>query len=146
MDDHGTSGLRISASRRIPEHELHVQRVRSGGPGGQNVNKTSSKIVLRFAPGTSAAFDAEERSRVIAKLAHRLNSAGEIVLHANEERSAERNLDAARTRLARLVAEALVKPKVRRPTRPSRASGLRRLDAKRRRGATKRGRRSEDAE
>ncbi|MCK6445109.1 MAG: aminoacyl-tRNA hydrolase [Planctomycetes bacterium] len=123
-----------------------MQRVRSGGPGGQNVNKTSSKIVLRFAPGASSAFDAEERARVVAKLAHRLNKEGELVLHANEERSAERNLDAARTRLARLLAEALVRPKLRRATRPTRAAGVRRLDAKRRRAEVKRGRRDGDAD
>lgn len=146
MDRHDANGLRISASKWIPEHELHVQRVRSGGPGGQNVNKTASKVVLRFAPGTSSAFDAEERARVLTKLAHRLTAAGELVLHANEERSAERNLDAARTRLARLLAEALVRPKLRRPTRPTRASGVRRLDAKRRRSDVKRGRRHDDVD
>lgn len=146
MPPRGSEGLPLPGGRRIPEHELRVQRVRSGGPGGQNVNKTATKVVLRFAPGASSAFDAVERELLLARLAERLTSKGEVVIHANEHRSAEQNLEAARARLAAMLRAALIRPKVRRPTRPPRAAGLRRLEGKRRRSDVKRGRRGPEAD
>lgn len=140
----GEEGLWISRAKRIPENELGIQRVRSGGPGGQNVNKTASKIVLRFNPAASSAFDDAERALVLAALAGRLTTEGDLVIHSSEHRSAERNLDAARSRLAAALRQALVRPKVRRATRPTRSSGVRRLDAKRQRSERKRDRRASD--
>ena len=146
MPDSSSEGVWISPTRCIPESELHVQRVRSGGPGGQNVNKTASKIVLRFHPGSSTAFSAEERARLAVTLAGRLTGDGELVLHASEHRSAERNLEAAHARLAQWLREGLARPKARRATRPSRSAGRRRLEAKRQRSERKRERRSDPFE
>jgi ribosome-associated protein len=141
MGARDADGLVISGTKRIPDREIEVERVRSGGPGGQHVNKVATKVVLRFSPGSSSAFSAEERERVLLAVASRLNAVGELVIQANEHRSAERNLDAARARLAALLRQALIRPKVRRATRPTRASGRRRLETKRRVADRKRERR-----
>ncbi len=124
----------------VPHRELAIEQVRSGGPGGQNVNKVSTKVVLRFAPATSSAFTARDREFLMASLADRLTTSGELVIHSSEHRSVERNLEAARVRLAELLRRALTRPTLRRATRPTRGSKRRRLDAKRRSGETKRGR------
>lgn len=138
MSEGDAGGLWISRTKRIPEQELEIQRVRSGGPGGQNVNKTASKVVLRFRPATSTAFTPDERELIERALSHRLNQAGELVIHSNEHRSAGSNLEAARERLAAWLRAALTRPKLRRPTRPSRGSVARRLLDKRRRSDRKR--------
>lgn len=146
MGQRDADGLELSGTKRIPEREIEVERVRSGGPGGQHVNKVATKIVLRFAPGLSSAFSPEERERVLRAVATKLTLRGELVIQANEHRSAERNLEAARARLAGMLRQALVRPKIRRATRPTRASGLRRLDAKRRASDRKRDRQGPDAD
>ena len=128
----------------VPAAELHVEAVRSGGPGGQNVNKVASKIVLRFAPLESRAFDAGQRARLAERLAGRLSGAGELVLHASNHRERLRNLAEARARLASLLLGALARPRRRVATRPTRGSKRRRLEGKRRRGDVKRGRGGRD--
>jgi len=137
-------GLRVNRSVVLPEDELHVEAARSGGPGGQNVNKVATKVVLRFRPGDSRALGATHKQRIAAQLAHRLTREGEIVLHASRYRLRSRNLEDARQRLAELLAAALRPQRPRKATRPTRASKRRRLDSKRRRGAVKRGRRESD--
>ena len=134
-------GLVVTSRVRIPEDEIQVEGARSGGPGGQNVNKVATKVVLRFRPGSSRAFGPVQRQRVLDKLAGRLTTSGELVLHASRHRERRRNLEDARERLAAVLREALAVPKVRKATRPTRASKQRRLDAKRRRGRIKRERR-----
>jgi ribosome-associated protein len=126
----------------VPASELRVEAVRAGGPGGQNVNKVASKIVLRFAPLSSRAFDEVQRARLAERLAGRLTAAGEVVIHAAVERERLRNLIEARERLARLLLAALARPRRRVPTKPTGGSRRRRLEGKRRRGDTKRGRRA----
>lgn len=124
----------------IPAGELRFEAVRSGGPGGQNVNKVASKVVLRFAPLSSRAFDASQRARLAERLAGRLTSTGEIVIHAASQRERLRNLVEARERLAGLLLAALARPRRRVATKPTGGARRRRLEGKRRRGDVKRGR------
>jgi ribosome-associated protein len=132
--------LEIRPGLVLPADELHVEAVRSGGPGGQNVNKVASKIVLRFSPGGSRALDDNQKQRIATRLAARLTAAGEVVVHASRHREQRRNLEDARGRLAELLAAALARPRRRVATKPTQGSKRRRLDSKRRRSDTKRGR------
>ncbi|MDD5251335.1 MAG: alternative ribosome rescue aminoacyl-tRNA hydrolase ArfB [Patescibacteria group bacterium] len=125
----------------IPAHELHLDFVRSSGPGGQKVNKTSSKVQLRWRVGESGVF-AEEQKALIRKAAgHRLNADDEIIIVADAERSQYQNRDEAVRRLQDLVARALTPKKTRRPTKISRAQKQKRLDDKRRQSEQKKLRR-----
>ncbi len=130
--------LPVTARWVIPPHELRASFARSGGPGGQNVNKVESKVVLRFSLTESASVGETRRERLLARLQHRLTREGELVIHASRYRERARNLEEARTRLRELLREGLVVPKQRRATRPTAASKRRRLEAKRRRSARKR--------
>ena len=137
----GGQALRVNARLAIPARELSVEAARSGGPGGQNVNKVASKVVLRFSVAGSAALGERRRQLLLDRLAARLTKEGELVIHASRFRERARNLEDARERLAGILAEALRTPKVRKATRPTRASRRRRLEDKRRRGSLKRARR-----
>ena len=125
----------------IPARELSVEFVRSSGPGGQHVNKTSTQAQLRWNVWASAALQNDQKTRVAEKLQSRLTASGDLILTCDQNRSRERNLEAVCTRLGRLVAESLQRPKSRRPTRPTRGSQRRRLEAKKQRSETKRLRR-----
>lgn len=129
--------VRITASLTIPYDELVVRATRAGGPGGQHVNTTSSRIELRWDVASSRVLSEEQRALILERLGSRLTADGVLVLHASEHRSQHRNREAALARLTTLVADALVVAEERRPTRPSRAARRRRLDAKRARGETK---------
>ena len=122
----------------IPDEELQWKAIRSSGPGGQNVNKVASAVQLRFmlALNTSLAASVKQRLRRFA--GQRLIDDGSILIVARAERSQEQNRRAAQERLLELVRRAFVEPKVRKKTRPTRASKERRIDAKKRRGSTKR--------
>ena len=124
----------------IPAAELHETASRSSGPGGQHVNKASTRVTLRWCVLTTAALDPARRRRVLRRLEHRLTRRGHLVVHAGRFRSRARNRELARERLAELVREALVVRARRVATRPSRASRERALAEKRRRAALKRGR------
>jgi ribosome-associated protein len=113
---------------------------RSSGPGGQNVNKVSTKVVLRIPIDELPVSDAE-RQGVRERLSNRINSDGELVIQSSETRSQSTNRQRARERAAHLIAKALRRRPERRRTRPSKAQKERRLDEKRRRGDTKRMRR-----
>lgn len=113
---------------------------RSGGPGGQNVNKVNSKAVARVVLDSIAGLSGPERERARRLLANRLNEAGELVVQAEDERDQIRNRESALERLADLVVGAARLPKRRKPTKPTRASRERRLESKRIRSAHKRGR------
>jgi ribosome-associated protein len=134
--------LSIDSRRTIPAWELQAGFARSGGPGGQHVNKTESKVEIRWWPAsTSMALTAEERARLVERLRPRLTAEGELVITSSEERSQLRNRERALEKLAELVRAALVPPKARRKTKPSRGATRRRLDAKRRQSDKKRERR-----
>lgn len=142
--------LVVTAAVRIPADELSWRFSRSSGPGGQGVNTTDSRVELGWDPAASRALDglAETvRERALARLAARTggDAVGPVVVVASEFRSQRRNRDAARTRLAAIVREALAPPPAaRRPTRPSRGAKQRRLDDKKRRSLTKRMRRPDE--
>ena len=114
----------------IPDSELEVAFIRSAGPGGQNVNKVASAVQLRFALDRSVALrdDVKARARVLA--GQRLTDAGEILITSRSHRSQEQNRREAEDRLRELLLRALVAPKKRHATRPTRASKERRLESK----------------
>jgi ribosome-associated protein len=134
----------VVGSVTIPEAELSWRFSRGSGPGGQSVNTTDSRVELVFDLAGSTAFSPILQKRALARLADRLVD-GAVVVVASEHRSQLRNRDAARERLAELLAEATAPPpKPRRATRPSKAAKARRMDDKTRRGETKRLRRDID--
>jgi ribosome-associated protein len=134
-------GLRVSRALVVPAGDLRWRFSRSSGPGGQGVNTTDSRVELLLDVTQSSAFDDNQRTRVLDRLADRLVD-GVLTVTASEHRSQLRNRDAAALRLALLLRDALAPPgRARRPTRPTRGSQQRRLDSKTRRGQTKRLRR-----
>jgi ribosome-associated protein len=141
MPLHVTSGL------AIPDEALEERFVRASGPGGQNVNKVATAVQLRFDPAQSAELNDEVRARLLGLAGRRVTSEGVIVIEARAYRTQSQNREAARERLADLIRRALVRPRRRHKTRPGAAAVQRRLDAKKRRGATKRERtrRSDDS-
>jgi ribosome-associated protein len=131
------AALDVAPGVRIPAHELQLNAVTGSGPGGQHVNRSATRIELRWNVRTTRALRDEQRSRVLAKLATRVDSEGLIRIVAGEFRSQSQNRRAALERLAALVARALVVQPPRRATKPTRSSVERRLTDKRQRGATK---------
>lgn len=129
----------------IPGHELQWQVSLAGGPGGQHVNKTASRVTLRWSVSKSGVLGEVQRARLLAKLASRLTQEGELLVHVSDSRSQLSNKETARQRLAELVREGLLVPKVRRPTRPTKGSQRRRVEGKKRRSDTKRQRRRPDS-
>ncbi len=113
---------------------------RSGGPGGQNVNKLNTKVVLRV-PVEELSLSEEEKQRVLRRLSNRLNREGELVIHSSETRSQTANRDRAEARAFALLRDAATPQKKRRKTRPSKAARERRIEEKKRRGQKKRMRR-----
>jgi len=129
--------LSVNESVAIPRSELDVRVSRSSGAGGQHVNKTSSRVEIFWNIPSSKAISEEERSRLLDKLASKLTTEGSVRVVASDMRSQSRNRDLAEERLAELVRRALVIPKKRRPTRPTRASKEARLEEKKRRSRKK---------
>jgi ribosome-associated protein len=130
--------LVVSEHIAIPDEELEWKFIRSSGPGGQNVNKVASAVQLRFLLPQNTSLPAAVRSRLQRLAGQRLIDDGTILIAARTERSQEQNRRAALERLADLVRAALIEPKIRRKTRPTRASKERRIDTKKRRAGTKR--------
>ena len=124
----------------IPGGELSYTFSRSGGPGGQNVNKVSSKVELRWHPATSAALTDDERAWLLERLRHRLTSDGALIVTSTATRDQLKNRDDATSKLALIVRAALDRPKPRRATRPSRAAKRRRVADKRHHAEIKRNR------
>ena len=122
---------------QIPENELNITFARSSGKGGQNVNKTSTKVVIHWPIGKSIVLLPEEKDRVRMKLANRINNEDELVIMSEEERSQPDNRRIAISKLQALVNQALRVPKKRRPTRPTKASKLRRIEGKKIRSQVK---------
>ncbi len=121
----------------IPSRELRATFVRSSGPGGQNVNKLSTKVELRFAFDASENLSPSQKQRLMRRHPSHVNRAGELIITCDETRSQATNLELARQRLRAMVLEIRRAPRTRRPTRPSRSSIARRLDDKRRRSVIK---------
>ena len=134
--------LSIIPGFELPFSELEYRASRSGGPGGQHVNTSSTRIEVWWDVAGSAALNADQRERLLRKLAPRLDSNGRLRLVSSGSRSQLRNREEVTERLRDVVAAALVLPKKRKPTRPTRAAKAARLESKRRRAATKRERRA----
>jgi ribosome-associated protein len=129
----------------VPEAELELRVSRSGGPGGQGVNTTDSKVELRWSVDETGALSDSQRARVRSRLANRITDDGVLILRSSEHRSQHRNREAVIARFRALVGEALEPPKTRKPTRRTRASKERRLRAKKHRGELKQLRKRPDA-
>jgi ribosome-associated protein len=134
--------LEITPSFHLPLSELDYQASRSGGPGGQHVNTSSTRIELWWDLAKSPSLDPERRELLLRRLASRLDSDGRLRLVSSGTRSQLRNKEAATERLQTLLAEAVIPPKKRKRTRPSKAAKAARLEGKRRRAATKQRRRA----
>ena len=133
--------LEVSEAVSIPRSELEYRATRAGGAGGQHVNTSSTRIELLWNVVRSGALGDEQRVRVAARLATRIDSEGWLRVVSSARRSQQQNREAAEARLAELVRGALVVQKRRRPTRPTRASKEKRIEEKRKRSETKRMRR-----
>ena len=122
--------LAVNESLSIPRNELDVRVSRSSGAGGQHVNKTSSRVEIFWNVARSRALTEEQRARLQSRLASRLTGEGSLRVVASDMRSQSRNRDLAEERLAELVGRALLVPKKRRKTKPTRASKEARLESK----------------
>ena len=134
--------LEVTNTIRIPLDEFEWSFARSGGPGGQNVNKVASKAVLRWNFNESPSVSDEVKARFRARFPSRLTTDGEVIVASELTRDQGRNREDCLEKLAAMLRSVAAAPKVRRPTRPSRAAKRRRLDAKRRQSVRKATRRS----
>ncbi|MCI0362202.1 MAG: aminoacyl-tRNA hydrolase [Planctomycetaceae bacterium] len=133
--------LQIAAHIGIPDDELKFSFSRSSGPGGQNVNKVSSKATMRWAATASASVPVDVRDRFLKKYASQLTKDGELVVYSQEFRDQPKNIDACREKLRAMLASVVTPPKKRRPTKPTKGSKTRRLTDKKSRAKIKEGRR-----
>jgi len=138
--------LKINERITIPDSEFQWEFARSGGPGGQNVNKVNSKAVLRWTPATSPSLPEPVRARLLKAVAARLTVEGELLISSQQTRDQGRNVDDCLEKLRAIVLAAATPPKSRRPTRPTLASKVRRVEDKSRRSAAKRLRRKPETE
>ncbi len=130
--------IRITDHITLDERELHEDFVRASGPGGQNVNKVSTAVQLRFDVASSPSLPEPVRARLIALAGRRLTNEGVLIIEAERFRSQKRNREDAQQRLVALILQATEIDPPRRATRPTLASKKRRLDTKQRRGDIKR--------
>ena len=135
--------LVVNERVRVPRSELLFRATRAGGPGGQHVNTSSTRVELLWNPSRSAALDEAQRALLAEKLAGRTDGEGNVRVVASDSRSQRQNRERAEERLAALVRDALTVRKKRRPTKPGRAAKEARLAEKKRRGERKRERRGD---
>ena len=133
--------IHVTEDFAIDESELEVKFVRSGGPGGQHVNKVATAVQLRFDAGGSPSLPEDVRRRVVELAGNRISYDGIVTIEANRFRSQKRNREDAVERLVELLRQAAEKPKERRATKPTRQATRRRLEAKRHRSTVKEKRR-----
>jgi ribosome-associated protein len=138
--------LTVNSRIQIPHDEFTFTFVRSSGPGGQNVNKVNSKAVLRWPVAHSRSLPAEVRHRFMAHFARRLTGEGELVLTSQKYRDRGRNVTDCLEKLKAMVVVVAVRPRARKPTKPTRASVTRRLEHKGRTSHKKQQRRERPAE
>jgi len=136
-----TGFLDVSPDLRVPLAELEFRASRSGGPGGQHVNTSSTRVEVTWDVAGSPSLSEEQRRWLLVRLASRLDGTGRLRLVSSSTRSQLRNREDVTERLREVVAQALVVPKTRKRTRTPRAAKAARLESKRRRAATKRDRR-----
>jgi ribosome-associated protein len=132
--------LQVNSRITIPDDELRFSFSRSGGPGGQNVNKVASKATLHWSVVTSPSLPDDVRARFLASFPSRVTKEGDIVISSQEYRDQPKNVAACLDKLADMLRQVAVAPKKRRPTKPTKGSKVRRLNEKRLRSETKRGR------
>ncbi len=137
--------MEITDAIQVPDDELRFTFARSGGPGGQNVNKVSSKAILHWDLAANTTLPAEVRDRLRRHHGKRLTTEGQLVIHGQRFRDQAKNIEDCRDKLRQMILEALHPPRPRKPTRPSRGSSLHRLAAKRRQSERKAGRREPGA-
>lgn len=128
---------------RIPENELHISFSRSSGKGGQNVNKVSTKALLKWKPSESQALPKDVIKRFEAKYSSRINSEGEVVLQSDRFRSQSQNEEDCRAKLYEMIRSVETPPKKRKKTKPSLAQKRKRLELKKRQSEKKKDRRKE---
>ena len=130
--------LVINSELGIPDEDFEWKFIRASGPGGQNVNKVSSAVQLRFLLPQNSSLPGAAKQRLRRLAGQKLNDDGSILIFARSERSQEQNRREALARLEALTRQALIAPKIRKKTKPTRASKERRIESKKKRGSTKR--------
>jgi ribosome-associated protein len=132
--------LSVTPDIAIPDEEFEWKFIRSSGPGGQNVNKVATAVQLRFLLPQNTSLPVAARNRLRRLAGGKINDDGTLLISARSERSQDQNKRDALERLAKLIRAAMIEPKIRKKTRPTKASKQRRIETKKHRGTTKQGR------